>query len=253
MRARSSSAAIADRRASSSRLRNDPVGLFGLTTMTARGRLPARRAAGDRLGHAAEVDVPDTIERQPVADRDDPFETRQVLEQRVARLGNQHGVSGVAAELEQEAVRLAGAGGEHHALRIDRDAGAGVVGGDRGARARLPQRRRVVGRDRGPGQRGGDRLVRIGEPDAGRVRLGQVERAARGGRRATAPPGRFRPDPTRAAWSARPPVCRHSHGEPATRAGAGPPSAAQSWYFARRRGPDDVKSAAHGARPARPF
>ena len=44
----------------------------------------------------------------------------QEIEQRVARLADQHLVPGIAEQAEEETVGLAGAGGEKDLLRIDR-------------------------------------------------------------------------------------------------------------------------------------
>ena len=63
---------------------------------------PLGARVGERLGDAGEVDVPDTVVGQAVGDRRDAFEAGQILEQRIARLGDQHRVPGIAAKLEQE-------------------------------------------------------------------------------------------------------------------------------------------------------
>ena len=143
------------------RCRNEPVGLFGDTTSM------RAYAIGRGASHRVDVDAPrrrDT--RARTASRVDRFEPRQVLEQRIARLRHQHLVAGIAQQLEQQRVRLAGARRQRHAIGGDDDAAAAEVGGDR--LARRPAGRAAADRSRAP--RGfGERLeqiLRIGEAGA---------------------------------------------------------------------------------------
>jgi hypothetical protein len=142
--------------------------LPGLTTTTAR----VRGVIADL--ERREVEVPLAVVHERVAPRLDRLELGEELEQRIARARHQHLVAGVAEQLEQERVRLAGA-------RVQQDA----LGVDRRAAARRSRGRRRPGRLEAegggivaPGLVAGERreqLGRVGERGARRVRQREVE------------------------------------------------------------------------------
>jgi len=100
-----------------------PVGLFGETLITARARgVTARRSESRSMCQA-----PSYAKRYGSACTPRAL---PMLEQRVAWRRHQHGVARIAQQLEQEAVRLAGARGEQDVRRV----------GARGARQRFARR-----------------------------------------------------------------------------------------------------------------
>ena len=175
--ASSRSAQSASRASSSSRFRKDPVGLPGLTTTRARVR------GVSALRERRHVDVPLAVVRERVAAHGDRLEPGQELEQRIARPRDQHLVAGVAQQLEQEAVGLAGAGVEQHAVGAERGAAAREVGGDGGARGGEAEGRRLVAPGLVPCQRR-EQVRGIGQRGACRVRERQVESVLPSARRA---------------------------------------------------------------------
>ena len=107
---------------------------------------------------------------------DHEIETRQVIEQRIARPRHEHLVAGVGQQLEQQRVRLARARGQHDALgRRRRRPGAR-------SRRRRPARassdaerlRRRSAAPRAIGERR-EQIGRIVEARARRIRLGEID------------------------------------------------------------------------------
>ena len=131
------------------------------------------RARGQAAPEAAEIDLPPAVETERVRRRADRFEPGQMLEQRIARPGRHHRVAGVAQQLEQVAVRLAGARGQRHLLRRHGAAGTRQVRRDRFAGGRQAERRR-------PARpvfriKQGQPRIRRRQPRPCRVRFGQVD------------------------------------------------------------------------------
>ncbi len=95
--------------------------------------------------HALKVHVPPPVVVERVAPRPDPVERRQMLEERVARRRDEHGLrAGIAEELEQQRVRLAGARGHCDVLRRNLHAAARVVGGNGLSRRRKTKGLRII-------------------------------------------------------------------------------------------------------------
>ena len=98
-------------RPASSGCTNEPVGLFGWTTTTARTLSGAwARACGSRRHACLGVEL--------VGHRLHALHASQVLEQRVRGRGHEHRLARVRQELEQERVGLAGGGREKDALGV---------------------------------------------------------------------------------------------------------------------------------------
>ena len=112
------------------------------------------RAGLPHLVHAARVQPPSSIVIEAVGTRRDAVERRQVLEQRIAGRRHQDRVATRRArQLEQQRVCLARARRQDDAIRGDAKTTPRVIGGHRLARARQPERTRlIVGHPRG-GQR----------------------------------------------------------------------------------------------------
>jgi hypothetical protein len=127
-------------RSSSSWVANDPVGLFGDTSSSARVRALIARSTLDR----SIVQV--------IGNRGHEIEPCQVLEQRIARLGDEHFVAGPGQQLEQQRVRLAGARGQHDAARVDTHALPLVVARHGFPRVESTERSRVVAERFGIGE-----------------------------------------------------------------------------------------------------
>ena len=153
----------------------------------------ARPRVGQRLFDAGEVDAPDTVERQAIADRHGALQADQVVVQRVARLRDQDRVARVAQQLEQERARFAGAGGDRDARRVDGGSGRRVRRGDCRARGRQTERRRFVARRVACGRapRAARRRGRGARPGSGSIRSGPAGRRA-DGVPARGPRARFR-------------------------------------------------------------
>ena len=94
------------------RVTNDPVGLLGDTTSSARTSAGARR-----------IDSMSIVQRPWYSSAYGcavmPFERRQVFEQRIAGLRNKYTVARIAQQLEQPRVCLAGARGQDDVRGID--------------------------------------------------------------------------------------------------------------------------------------
>ena len=138
-----------------------------------------------RVVETRAVDRPRVVFEQTIRTQRHGFESGQQLEQRVARLRDEHRVTGIAEQLEQQRVRLARAGGDDDAIGRDDAAATGVV-----ARDRLVERRRGPavqarndGRARRPAARGRRRDSRVRQR-SGSSRSGRARRRRRpGGRR----------------------------------------------------------------------
>ena len=93
-------------------------------------------ARGDAAAQRLEVEVPAMIVEKLVGNQPHIIQLGQKVEQRIARLANQHLVAGIAEQPEEKAVGLAGAGGEKDLFRIDCGSMVAVIEADRLARAR---------------------------------------------------------------------------------------------------------------------
>ena len=93
----------------SCRFRNDPVGLFGLTTTMARVRGVMRAWKRSR------IEMPAMIVEQRVLDCSHRFQLREILEQRIGGTRYKYLVAGVGEQFEEIRVGFAGAGSEHDA------------------------------------------------------------------------------------------------------------------------------------------
>src|ERR1022692_2689259 len=96
------------RNRNSSRLRNDPVGLFGFTRTMARVR-PVTAAASAW----SSID-------QAIGNHAQRFHGREKLEQWIRRPRHQDFVARIGQQLKKVRIRFAGAGGEQNAVRRDR-------------------------------------------------------------------------------------------------------------------------------------
>ena len=90
-----------------------PSGIVGVDDGNS-ARVRGVHAAAQRL----EVNVPAMIVEKLIRNQLHIIQLRQEIEQRVARLPNQHLVPGIAQQPEEEAVGFAGTGGEKDLLRI---------------------------------------------------------------------------------------------------------------------------------------
>jgi hypothetical protein len=72
------------------------------------GPSAGREAVADRL----QIEMPAMIVEKFIGSEPNVVELRQEIEERVARLADQHFIAGIAQEAEEEAVSLAGASGE---------------------------------------------------------------------------------------------------------------------------------------------
>ena len=119
--------------ASSRRRTNEPVGLLGWTTSTARAcehrdTFPAwaNRSASPVIN-------------QRIRDNPNIVQPGQKIEERVARLRRQDGVPRLGEKAENVGISFAGAGGQEDLPRIERDPSLGVVSGHR-----LPRREQAA-------------------------------------------------------------------------------------------------------------
>ena len=138
-------------------------------------------AIAHRAPHRVDVDAPRAVIFEPVRNGVNRLEPRQVLEQRIAWMRHQDLIAGIAQQLEQQRVGLAGARGERHPVGGNDDAAAAEVGGHGGAGRPHAQRLRIV-LERARIRERQQEIRRIGEAHTGRVRFGQVR-----DRRAAAP------------------------------------------------------------------
>src|SRR5579862_9832020 len=92
------------------------------------------RAISDGLLQRRKIDLPSVIVEQRVRNKLDVFEFGEKFEKRIARIGDENFLAGIAEQAEDERVTFAGARGEDEAFGIR---GACmlvvVVGGDCGA------------------------------------------------------------------------------------------------------------------------
>ena len=144
------------------------------------GARPLVAARVDR----GQVRGPAALPHQRIGHELDVLEVGEEREERVRRRRNEHAVAGIAEELEEPAIRLAGAGRERDRLEPHRGAALGVVAGHRGASVFVAEGRRLVPRAAGVAEE----LHQLGpaaEPRARRIRLGEVDEVsaalARGG------------------------------------------------------------------------
>ncbi len=79
--------------------------------------------------------MPLAVVRERVGDDADALERRQVLEEGVARLRDEDGVSRIGEELEEEGIGLARAGGEEAVVGLDRAPVRAAVRCDMASRA----------------------------------------------------------------------------------------------------------------------
>ena len=121
-----------------------------------------------------EVDAPPRVQFEIVGAGRHQFESREVLEQRIAGARHQHLVFGVGQQLEQQRVRFARARRQHDALGRHHEAAALVVRRDRTPRVHQPERRRRVRQATRIGQRR-EQIGGIREAGARRIRFGQVD------------------------------------------------------------------------------
>ena len=101
-------------------------------------------AGADAALELGEIDPPAEVLEQRVGIEADVVEIGEEVEEWIAGLRDQHGVSGIAEQAKEEAVRFAGAGGQDQVFGIDWGVVAGVVGGDGLAGAGQALRVRVV-------------------------------------------------------------------------------------------------------------
>ena len=140
----------------------------------------ARAVAPQGSLDAGEVDVPNPVEGEPIRQGDQTLETRQIVEQRIARFRHQHRFAGVGQQLEEERIRLARARGEHDALCVDGRALARVITGDGHSRRPEAKRRGPIRFAPGAAQGGAQCLDGVRNAHSGRIRLGQIEDLASG-------------------------------------------------------------------------
>jgi hypothetical protein len=99
-----------------------------------------------------------------------PLQSRQTVEQGIGRRGGQHLVAGVAEELEEIGVGLAGRRREYEIVSRHRIPRCGEGGRERLPRRGHPPRMRLVDRGDTVPQELRQLLFGIGEPDPRRVR-----------------------------------------------------------------------------------
>ena len=190
-----------------------PVGLLGDTSKIARSSPPAP-ASSIACCNATTSREEAPVEAEPVGVQPHRLQRRQEVEERIARPRHQHAVAGIAQQLEQQRVGLAGAGGEDQVAGVDGEAALGVARGDGAPGLRQALRRGFVGGGARVAQGGGDALRGVGQPDARGIGGGEVEhrRAAGAQARRAAATGR---------WACSPRAAGASSGSPGQ---PGPPS-----------------------------
>ena len=127
---------------------------------------------------------------------DHSVETRQVIEERIARTRHQHFVTGIGQQFEQQRIRVAGAGRQRDPIRGDGRAPPLVVARDGTTGVQQTERTRLVDQPPGIGERC-EQIGRILEFRPRRIRLGQVDN--RPPFRARLPYGMRQPIGTRSA------------------------------------------------------
>ncbi len=132
-------------------------------------------AGGDAALELGEVDPPAEVVEERVGLEGDIVKGGEEVEERVARLGDEDLVTGVAEQAEEERVALACAGGEDKVGWIDLGIVRGVIGGDSGASGGNAAGVGVVA---GGGFDGGER---VGEAAGGWIREGEIDERVRGG------------------------------------------------------------------------
>jgi hypothetical protein len=128
----------------------------------------------DRALDAGQVDRPGAVVLQVVGNRGHEIEPCQVLEQRIARLGDEHFVAGAREQLEQQRVRLAGARGQHDAAGVDSHALPLVVARHGFPCVESAERSRVVAERFGIGERA-EQVGWIFESRSRGIGAGEVE------------------------------------------------------------------------------
>ncbi|MGC4122380.1 MAG: hypothetical protein QM765_48925 [Myxococcales bacterium] len=93
-----------------------------------------------RLPERFAVQVPLAVVAERIASGDGGLQRGEVAEERIAGLGDQHLVTGVAQELEEVGVRLAGRRGDHDAVERGLQAAGGVVARNSRSRELVPER-----------------------------------------------------------------------------------------------------------------
>ena len=161
-----------------------PVGLFGLTTSSARVRGESARSTLRQVHRPAPV-----IFESIRPDAGHAVQSRRVLEQRITRLRNQHFVSWIAQHLEQQRVRLTGAGRQRNPAGIHMPAAPREVGGNGRAGFGNAERFGSIGETTCMRQRR-EQVRRIAERGARRIRLSEVEDWPTLGMSGARPPGR---------------------------------------------------------------
>jgi hypothetical protein len=124
-----------------------PVGLFGCTTTIAAG------AGGDRASYRLRIDLPALVVDERRGFEAHIVERGEKVEERISGLCDEDFIAGIAKQAEEEAVRLAGAGGEQQLVGIERHAVAGVVFTDSLARGENAFGLRIVVKRAGIGER----------------------------------------------------------------------------------------------------
>jgi hypothetical protein len=141
-------------------------------------------ARGDRGLKRVEVDGPAIVIEERVLAECDVVEAGDEVEEWVTGAGDQDLVVRVAEEPEEEAVGLAGAGGEAEAVGRDRRAEVGIVGRNGLTRGEHSQRVGVVVQRSGVSQRR-EQIGVVGEAAVGGIGDGEVDHGVAGGAMST--------------------------------------------------------------------
>ena len=123
---------------------------------------------------AGQVDGPRAVAGEVVVAGHEQIHLRQVVEERIARARHEHFIALVAEQLEQQRIRLAGAGRQGDAIRRHRHALSGVLARHRLARGRSSEGARLVRQCAQVGERL-DEVGRIGQGGLRRIRERQIE------------------------------------------------------------------------------
>ena len=152
-------------------LQNRPLGRLGVVPGWIIGVDQRNRARprGNPLPQRRRVQMPAIVVKERVRDQPNIVQIGEKIEERIARLRNQHLVPRIAKQPKKVAVSLAGAGCQEEVLRIDRGSMPGIVAGHGFPRLQQAFRIRIVVQRRRGLQRTQNRLGIVCKPAPRRV------------------------------------------------------------------------------------